>query len=115
MRRDDNRTSERLRGIVDRVTYKPDWQFLVRPASYEAAYLTVVHMEQDVEKPDEEISVGSTKMVTGLGMEDLTDEQVIEFVVRPLIMDAEVHEIDEWLKLDRKHIRNPHPLDGEAV
>jgi hypothetical protein len=42
-------------------------------------------------------------------LENMSDDQAIEASVATLVLYAELHEMDEWLKLDGKCIKEPHP------
>lgn len=99
----------RLYGLVSRITYKPGYQFSLKPY---VAYAYALTLQTDIVPMDE--PAGSrrlvvTKMLPREVMDSLSDEGVVT-VALGLAFWWETHELAEWLKLDGKRIL---PVDAD--
>jgi hypothetical protein len=112
---------ERLEGILKNVSYKPGWTITVAPFRigmngpffYASCNLMVMWTAKDVERPGEDVSLCLVKPVHGFQIERLSDEEIVDQYVRSLIREAELHELDEWLKYNNVCVHEPHPKERE--
>jgi len=99
----------RLTGFLTRFTYKPRWHFRVFPAShglFSANALQITMHTQDVNWPHGLVPVVGTVAIPE-ALPVMTDDQVMEWL-REQIRRVELHEVDEWFKVDGKAPFDPH-------
>lgn len=96
--------------IVARITYKPAWVVKVYDVQPDTAYqITLNYQTTDSGgEADGPITISSTTLIP---YESLTHLQSAAIVteVRRLILRAELHEVDEWLRYRGEQVKNPHP------
>jgi hypothetical protein len=100
--------------IVELISYKPGWQFKVSPISnYDQVEVRIVHMTRDAaghlegDIPivckhvfnNEAISVAHAAGKLTL---------MVTMSLRDTIRMFELHELDEWLKIDGEYVKDPH-------
>lgn len=99
---------QRLQVLLERVTYKPGWTFACEQLNYSTVSVCFVHSETDVltgkVKP-----FASYMTVYEPELARMDDRKMMEAIVCRLVKNAEMHEMDEWLKLDGEHVVDPHP------
>lgn len=101
------RTDE-IEATLRRVSYKPGWRFTVDDRMHDDEVTIVLqHDTPDVNDPENIITV--TTLTRGLRETYSNEEILLRGVVPKLIRQMEYHEIDEWFKIDGKHVRDPHP------
>lgn len=102
----------RLRMIVGQVTYKPGWEFrldiLYESSLHVSVVLRVTHREKDVGS-DKEVFLSLAIGFMFEEVQGIDDKEFVERYVYRLIRDAELHELDEWLKFRGEHLHEPHP------
>lgn len=100
---------KKVHDCVDRITYKRDTVIIVSPmASLDEIAITISR--------NVECSSGSGK-VNALRSSEIYFYQYLLNVdpeelcgrIYSLIKRFELHELDEWFKIDGKHYRDPHP------
>jgi hypothetical protein len=102
---------ERLRAIVSRVTYKPRWRLGVwdqSPPYHQHAVLYVTYFAPNALCPENEVPLMLLEAFSLERLETLPDEYILREIYR-LVRRAELHELDEWLKVDGKCVTDPHP------
>lgn len=112
---------ERVKNILSKITYKPGWTFYVdredkntyKYSSY--LKLHVIAQQIDISDPLKIVYIKSDMMISEWDIERLSDNQLIDYLVLQLIRKVELHEIDEWLKIDGINFREPHPELKEKV
>jgi hypothetical protein len=108
-------TFEDILHEVRKFTYKPGWRIIAHrePSKMapDAFVITVIAKVPNVDNPDEMIEIGRPNMYTLADIASASYEwkDYFHHMVLALIRKIEMHEIDEWLKIDGKNFRNPHP------
>ena len=106
----------RLQAIVDGITYKPNWRIEVyhAPQSDGAigkgfAYLCLHYSTPNVQQPETTAWITSSHFIEFVFLAGLEDPAVV-MLIHKCICQAEMHEIDEWLKFQGVHVHKPeHP------
>lgn len=120
-------TFDELFAFLERVTYKPNTKLvakcgptrsdgksvkLTEPTTHYSGNVMLA-LEQSV--PSARPRDGAGDLVI-LASDDLSrfhvehiDERDLLRVVRKLVRRAEMHEVDEWLRIDGDHVTVPHP------
>lgn len=99
----------RIDRINDRVTYKPGWKIELRqPLSTPwEVHLTVAGTVPDVTTGLPTTVYGTHRLPRDV-FDNLPDDLVYDWI-RGWIVEAEMHELDEFFKVDGRHFRDPHP------
>ena len=101
----DARTLAAARRALAIYTYKPGWRFKLDPATDGWFYrLTVERTEPDSRNPGAVVRIQSQR---ALAPEELAPD-TLPRVLRHVLVDIEVHELDEWLRCDGTLLRDPH-------
>lgn len=108
----------RMRSILERITYKPEWRFEVTSMAptlkvQEAFNLYICFAAQNVEKQSERIFIGSNTILSSWEIEPLSDKEIVDRIISHKIRKMEEHEFMEWLKLDGFCVRDPHSVEGK--
>jgi hypothetical protein len=103
----------RLVSLLERITYKPGWRFEVSSSygstgSPDAISLYAYHRQPDANRSGEMVQLVCPTSWTEDELSDLTDAQLVDRI-RRLIIEAEMHEVEEWLKFDGICVVDPHP------
>jgi len=100
---------------LSKITYKPNWKFELEedrntPTRFMQNFL---YLRITTHQPNADRSLQSVLLTSShaLSPEAFMDKSHFLMIVEHAIRDAEMHEVDEWLKFDGKHIRHPHPID----
>lgn len=103
---------EKIEKIVKRITYKPGWRIYCasRPREPEVPegelVVRIIFMAEDVTAPGKQTKVG-------LGVSFWLDQDYSEEVILKRIMqgvrELEMHEVEEWFKVDGRNFVDPHP------
>jgi hypothetical protein len=104
---------EELEALVSRVSYKDGIEIRVDRwlEDRDVVSISVGALRANSRRPGDTIGVSVTESI-GLRQFDGRPELWQKFVidrVRRLVHRLEIHEADEWLKLDGKLIADPHP------
>lgn len=99
----------RLQDIIHRVSYKPRVKLEVHRLMEDVATIRVVMIVPDINDPTDNIVFQFMSSLSLYSIGDMTDCQIVEYFVRGAIREAELHEMDEWLKFDGRCVREPHP------
>jgi hypothetical protein len=96
---------ERVRSILSKVTYKPGWILQVAYApkewqehcylGFRRIQLLVRFKTKDVFTPDKEITLCNQIFLTEYDLEHLDDGQIVDYLIRRVIWEAEDHEFKE--------------------
>lgn len=110
--------AERVRKIVSRLSYKPNWTFAIQDTP-DLGYGTVALM---IASEVIEIESGRLDKLRGsVVLNPITEdtEEMIVLSIAHKIQSMEIHEFREWLKVDGKRVQEPHPKDesmaGDSV
>lgn len=110
--------AERMKAVIGRLTYKPTWRFIVEqgergawaPPSWCDDLLFTVWLTHQ----DRDVATGRMEHFTSRHVFDaqavarMPEEHLVE-ELRRLVIRAELHEVDEWLRLDGVCVVEPHP------
>lgn len=91
----------------ERITYKAGWKFFVSDRS---EYINIVLCSAPV--PCAYGFIDEPQPLTSLRtmhLQFFRDEGMCRALARDMIKVVELHELAEWLKLDGKHVDDPHP------
>jgi hypothetical protein len=98
--------------LIQRVTYKPGWKLrtTVEPAVRGWGF-PVVRVQLTYRAPASDGSGASVEFhgEASLSVDDRTEPDRVLAWLTAFIQRSELHEMDEWLKVDGKHVRDPHP------
>lgn len=94
-----------LAAVLERLHYKPGWKFSIM-RNTESGFMTLVVQAavENVEAPHEKVQINMTETVHP----EMTDDEFINTVCSA-ICKMEMHEVDEYFKVDGRHYREPHP------
>lgn len=98
--------SRAVHAVLKRITYKPDWKITLRGRK-----LTVAMPSYDAVGRRRKVMAGTVRILPKAMLNAAARgkrARLINYVVA-LIHLRELHEIDEWLKVDGKHLVDPHP------
>jgi hypothetical protein len=100
----------RLQDIVRKIHYKPHCKLDVhRISDYFVVNIVVVMIVPDINSPERRTVIQFASTVDLEFMEQMTDFEVVERYVSRAILEAELHEMDEWLKFEGRCVKEPHP------
>jgi hypothetical protein len=101
-----------LQGILKKITYKEGWEFRAqRSPGWEAVEVSISYLNKDAtgKTPGENYLA----LRIAIPMYELSHmshpEKYLMHRIFEGIRQAEMHEIDEWLKFDGVHVNDPHP------
>lgn len=101
-------TPEQFIVFVQRLSYKPNWAIeTLDPFGGLAVILVVRFKAPDSTAPDHEVTVCLRKAVHPESIEHWKDDDASRFI-QETIYDIELHEADEWLRLDGALVHDPH-------
>lgn len=101
----------RLAAIVERITWRPDAVLTVEPIvdiTWLAAKIRCVRQVLDSRRRGE-IPITFTVPVP-FHLADQTDEWIVQWVFEAVIVPMEVHEAQEWFRLDGELVNDPHAV-----
>ncbi len=94
-------TTAQLHSILSRVTYKPGWELTL--TGDENLSLCITAFMEDAYNPGDRILVDIHSLLPPF----YTEAEVLRWL-RWRIREIEVHEVDEFLRLDGKAVFDPH-------
>ena len=102
-------TGQYWENVLKRITYKKDVTFSIRDDWGNARFcmLVVSRVAEDVENPDVKIPLFYRESFPM----DIPDDAFI-YLCYSAVRMFEMHELDEWFKVDGKHHKDPHPEVG---
>ena len=106
-------TLERALQLTAKISYKSqdmqrDWLVLtVMDCGSAALMVNFFRPDSDDPTGQRPAIIGSSKMINALDLERWNDRDFLHFV-RECIRDLELHEVDEFFKVDGEHFVNPH-------
>lgn len=102
-------TFEKAREIVSNITYKPGWSISIHEnyGYYQFPVLTIDAEVRDSYDPSKIVSIRGTKTLSHSLIYDLTKMSLLQ-LIRQFIHQTEIHESDEWIRLNGEMIFNPH-------
>ena len=104
-----------FRGIVDAITYKPGWSFLLGRDGERWFLQASVSTESDLTADPTRRTADRTPWKSGKRyLSPFMCRQEVVGVVFSLIQDAEMHEVREWFRYRGASIFNPH-LDPDVL
>lgn len=106
----------RLKSLLARITYKNGWDVFVYPAysdwglmhEDDAMVLSVQHREPNIERPKDVVVLVMNEPLSSRQVDRMSDAEIIAFVFH-CVTKAEIHEMEEWFKVDGVCFRDPHP------
>lgn len=112
---------ERVRSLLAKITYKPGWVItafehgVMREPKNEYSfydptriYIRILCLQPDtVTGRETEISHHSS--LSRYDVANMKDADVVGYLISNAIRHMELHEMDEWLRFDGVHVRDPHP------
>ena len=109
-------TLDEVKALVSKFTYKPNSTFKVRPG-YEASMfdgrsnLHIIEVSILCTDVNDHTKQNFVANQTGFYLDDIGDwtEELVIFKIVNAIRSIEDHENAEWLRLDGKFVRDPHP------
>jgi hypothetical protein len=99
-------TINEICAVTNRVTYKPDRTIYATENGGVVTICVDCPTLVDVTAPERTIHLLFTQTYP---LEYFEDEAMVLTLIRDTIQYAETHEISEWLKLDGKCVKEPHP------
>lgn len=105
----DKSKVERALSVIDKITYKPNWQIsYVIDERNEAVTITIASSPvPDVNDQSVQTVRHNQCLVDFFFISHLSEEQLIQLVRRQLV-GFEIHELDEWFMVDGKRVNEPH-------
>jgi len=102
---------------LSKITYKPGWKFELEEERTTHHLYNLMYFRLTTKQPSADGSVDHAFLCSthGISPEAFMDRDHFLMIVEHAIRDAEMHEVDEWLKYDGKHIRDPHPVVNNAI
>lgn len=110
---------ERVRSLLKKVTYKPGWKFGAasavdpyekpKPWDWERVIITIIAPMPNLSGKDKTVDVVSNRHFDCQQLARMKDGDIIGYIFTQVIRDLELHEMDEWFKVDGFHVRDPHP------
>lgn len=105
----DKSPLSKVQRALSRLSYKPTFRFeAFQSSDGDQIEIRIVHVAPDSRDGFTPIPLTSFSIFNADAAH--LDEAVF-YLVRRQIHEMELHEIDEWLKIDGKHVKNPHPND----
>lgn len=102
----DRTLTEVINDLISHFTYKPGWEIKALVDDWGGVIMSTVRTEPDANDPTQQAQVALARVFDP--PPSITPE-VVKTWVHALLVDAELHEVDEWLRLDGHRITNPHP------
>jgi hypothetical protein len=107
--------AEKLQSVIDNLTYKPGWRFWIKWRPTAIPHWpddVILHMEfdaPDANEPERMTIIGRDMMLPQglMQMIDGASAGIIRWVMYS-IKEMEIHEVDEWLRIDGVRLKNPH-------
>lgn len=99
---------EQIATHLERITYRPGWQFSVYPGRYEGPHICINADLADSVNAGKTVSVRIDSQLPPFE----TTEQFERWLLWRLAI-IETHECREWLKRDGKAIADPHATDAQ--
>lgn len=104
----------RLEGIIEKITYKPGWQIMVEDYDHQTIWGTAVRFKvqmwvNNLHAPGEMEAFFYVRTIRPYEIQNMTDGDILQQVIRQTLLICESHEMDEWLKHEGKHVTDPHP------
>lgn len=96
----------RLRALLERTTYKPGWKFRTHPSGF---FATAVQIEAQVVSVEDPSKVQPLFHTQGWDLRGDENDHELLGRLKAQIVAFETHEVDEWLKVDGLHVKEPHP------
>lgn len=107
-------TFEELETEISKISYKPGWEIRTYQALvFTEIVITALRNNSDEWSPQRDadeygkIIITSKYRLSGSEVHHLTKD-ILKARIQDFILRAEVHEIEEWLRVDGKRFREPH-------
>lgn len=106
-----DRQGQYVASVVERIAYKPGWEFHVEPCGQVPGWLWLVARSQE---PDSRGKGQREQWRTYVMAAHGTISKILA-TVRMAIQTWELHETDEWFRFDGERIHDPHACDECVV
>lgn len=111
---------EKLKWVIDRITYKPGWKIEIVKSSanvgiragYEITGYAMVRVAMPVHHlsiPNSMDTIYFSQSYAFYQLDRMSIGDIVKAIVEYLFTKCELHEMNEWLKFDGFHITEPHP------
>lgn len=106
---------DRIQRLIAKISYKKGWaiqareDYLNRMPHYEANVILAVSCMQPDTITGHETPICVQRSIHLHDLERMKDEDILTYYISGTIRELELHEMDEWLKFDGAHVRDPHP------
>lgn len=106
-------TNEKLQRIIEKISYKPGVK-LYGNRLPDAGYVefAIKLLTKDVRYPEDPLATITREHVLYEFFVKMEEKDIVE-IFHGLIVKAELHEVDEWLKVSGKCRINPHPENSD--
>lgn len=104
-------TFQELENLISRITYKRGFQFNVeRDQSRAICYIRLTAWVTPSNRPNTEeiIPIVQMSALDEYALSKMSMDSVLQFISHSLF-SLEKHELNEWFKIDGKHVEDPHP------
>ncbi len=98
-------TQDQIIAFLNRFTYKPGYQLKAESFTRGHIILRIRARVPDADNPDQMIDLGRSMV---LSVPTARNEEYVLWWLTSVLRDLEHHELNEWLKLDGKRVREPH-------
>lgn len=96
--------------LVARLTYKPGWRLRAYPEPHTGGLILLTGLDEpDSEKPGAVRPLDYTAPLKADELRGLDEKHFLQFVF-DTIAKRELHEVEEWLRLDGRPLYEPHPV-----
>ena len=99
---------EEAEAVLKRVSYKPGYHFEISAIGLRVDLMLVQLQRPDADGGDRKLDLVCRCPLPADQLESL-DEAGLIMLVSQQAAWLELHEMDEWLRLDGKRLREPHP------
>lgn len=100
---DDAMTFEQAQEILARITYKPGWK--IELVDFGFVKVSIRHKATDANDPNRTIDI---RFEQGVELIHTDEKRLVDWIFI-CVRAAEIHEIEEWFKIDGHCFRDPHP------
>jgi hypothetical protein len=97
-------TLQKAQELVAKFTYKPNFKIELQQDILRDMWQLHIHMIVSDVHTGKVTKVNSTRLLHCKVDKDYLKDSIISAV-----HELEIHEINEWLKFNGKHVTNPHP------
>lgn len=105
---------KKVMAFLGRVTYKPNWHFTAETYEPGSVYIRIRWAAPDSFYPERIANLTSLYSYSSNSIIEGGDKAIAGMVQHAISL-AEMHEINEWFKIDGKFYKDPHPEFNNEV